>query len=396
MTPRLQLKKNESRRLRAGHLWVFSNEVDTRLTPLEQFEPGQSVEVVDDKGKFMGHAYVNPHSLICARLVSRDPKHPLDASLLVHRLNVALSLRQRLFADPYYRLVYGESDGLPGLVIDRFGDVVSVQITTAGMEQRKEEIVAALEKVLKPATIILRNDSSIRSLEGLPSYVETAVGTAPEFLDVIENGCRYQADALSGQKTGWFYDHRLNRQRASHYAKGLRVLDVFSYLGGWGIPAAVNGASEVTFVDDSARALELVRHNAALNNVADKVNTLAGDAFEILRGLRDERQRFDMIILDPPAFIKRRKDAANGLEAYRRINSLALGLLERDGILVSASCSYHLPREGLHDLLLKTSRHMDRNLVLLEQGHQGPDHPVHPAIPESDYLKSFICRVLPS
>lgn len=396
MPARLQLKKNESRRLRAGHLWIFSNEVDTKITPLEQFEPGQDVEVVDEKGKFMGHAYVNPHSLICARLVSRDPKYSLDASLLVHRLNVALSLRQRLFADPYYRLIYGESDGLPGLVIDRFGDVVSVQITTAGMERRKDDIIAALEKSLKPAAIILRNDGSIRELEGLPSYIETAVGEAPEFLDVIENGCRFQADTLTGQKTGWFYDHRLNRQRASHYAKGLRVLDVFSYLGGWGIPAAVNGAREVVFVDDSARALELVHHNAALNNVADRVSSHAGDAFEILRRLRDERQRFDMIILDPPAFIKRRKDAANGLEAYRRINSLAMALLERDGILVSASCSYHLPREGLHDLLLKSSRHMDRNLVLLEQGHQGPDHPVHPAIQESDYLKSFICRVLPS
>ncbi len=396
MTARLQLKKSESRRLRAGHLWVFSNEVDTKVTPLEQFEPGQDVEVVDEKGKFMGHGYVNPHSLICARLVSRDPKHGLDASLLVHRINVALSLRQRLFADPYYRLVYGESDGLPGLVIDRFGDVVSVQITTAGMERRKDEIIAALEKTLKPTTIILRNDSSIRALEGLPAYVETALGEVPEFLDVVENGCRFQADTLTGQKTGWFYDHRLNRQRASQYAKGMRVLDVFSYLGGWGIPAAVSGAKEVVFVDDSARALELVHHNAALNNVGDKVSTLAGDAFEILRGLRDERQHFDMIILDPPAFIKRRKDAANGLEAYRRINSLAMSLLERDGILVSASCSYHLPREGLHDLLLKSSRHMDRNLVLLEQGHQGPDHPVHPAIQETSYLKSFICRVLPS
>lgn len=390
MTARLQLKKSESRRLRAGHLWVFSNEVDTKVTPLEQFEPGQDVEVVDEKGKFMGHGYVNPHSLICARLVSRDPKHGLDASLLVHRINVALSLRQRLFADPYYRLVYGESDGLPGLVIDRFGDVVSVQITTAGMERRKDEIIAALEKTLKPTTIILRNDSSIRALEGLPAYVETALGEVPEFLDVVENGCRFQADTLTGQKTGWFYDHRLNRQRASQYAKGMRVLDVFSYLGGWGIPAAVSGAKEVVFVDDSARALELVHHNAALNNVGDKVSTLAGDAFEILRGLRDERQHFDMIILDPPAFIKRRKDAANGLEAYRRINSLAMSLLERDGILVSASCSYHLPREGLHDLLLKSSRHMDRNLVLLEQGHQGPDHPVHPAIQETRDRKSVV------
>ncbi len=396
MPAQLQLKKNESRRIRAGHLWIFSNEVDTRRTPLDQFESGQTIEVVDDKEKFLGHGYVNPHSLICARIVSRDRKHPLDRSLLLHRLNVALSLRERLFEQPYYRLVYGESDGLPGLVVDRFDEVLSVQITTAGLEALKTDIVSALEKVLKPKAIILRNDSAIRQLEGLPVYTEVVLGNEPDFLDIYENGCHYQARALSGQKTGWFYDHRLNRQRASHYAKGKRVLDVFSYLGAWGIPAAMRGADHVTFIDDSADALEGVKHNAALNEVEDNIDTLAGDAFDILKGMREERQHYDVIVLDPPAFIKRRKDASKGLDAYRRINQLAMQLLSKDGILVSASCSYHLEYKRLREILLKTSRHLDRNLVLLEQGHQGPDHPVHPAIPETEYLKTFFCRVTPS
>ena len=392
----LRLRKNEERRLRAGHLWVFSNEVDTKAIPLDQFSPGDQVQVTDYKGKFLGNAYINPHSLICARLVSRDKKYCLDQSLLTHRFKVALSLRERLFAEPYYRLVFGESDALPGLVVDRFDDVLSVQITTAGMEVQKEAIIAALEKVLKPNCIILRNDSSVRELEGLPSYVETVLGETPEFLEINENGCRFQAPAMSGQKTGWFFDHRLNRERATHYVKGLRVLDVFSYMGAWGIPAAVNGASEVFCIDASATALDQLEANAALNNVADKVTTIEGDAFAALKALREEKQRFDVILLDPPAFIKRRKDVKQGLEAYRRINQLAMQLLSRDGLLVSASCSHHLERKRLQEILLKTSRHLDRNLVLLEQGHQGPDHPIHPAIPETDYLKAFFCRVTPS
>lgn len=392
----LRLRKNEERRLRAGHLWVFSNEVDTKLTPLDQFSPGDLVQVADYKGKFIGNGYINPHSLICARLVSRDRKYQLDQSLLTHRFKVALSLRERLFPDPFYRLVFGESDALPGLVVDRFDDVLSVQITTAGMEVHKDQIITALDKVIRPRVIILRNDSSVRELEGLPSYVETALGEAPEQIEIIENGCNFKAPALSGQKTGWFYDHRLNRERASHYVKDLRVLDVFSYMGAWGIPAAVNGAKEVFCIDASAMALDHLEANAALNNVADKVTTVKGDAFETLKALREDKQRFDVILLDPPAFIKRRKDAKQGLEAYRRINQLAMQLLSRDGLLVSASCSYHLERSRLQEILLKTSRHLDRNLVLLEQGHQGPDHPVHPAIPETDYLKAFFCRVTPS
>ena len=392
----LRLRKNEERRLRAGHLWVFSNEVDTKATPLDQFNPGEQVQVIDSTGKFIGNAYINPHSLICARLVSRDKKHFLDQSLLTHRFKLALSLRERLFPDPYYRLIFGESDALPGLVVDRFGDVLSVQITSAGMETHKEAIIAALDKVLKPRSIIMRNDSSVRKLEGLPSYIETVLGEVPDMIDIIENGCHFQAPALSGQKTGWFYDHRLNRERARHYVKGLRVLDVFSYMGAWGIPAAVSGASEVFFIDASATALDQVEANAALNNVANKVTTIEGDAFAALKALREDKQRFDVILLDPPAFIKRRKDVKSGLEAYRRINLLAMQLLSRDGILVSASCSHHLERGRLQDILLKNSRHLDRSLVLLEQGHQGPDHPIHPAIPETDYLKAFFCRVTPS
>lgn len=392
----LRLKKHEDRRLHAGHTWVFSNEVDTQATPLDGFEPGEACVIEESSGKVLGTGYVNPHTLISARLVSRDPQIVLDQSLLVHRLNIALGLRERLFERPYYRLVFGDSDGLPGLVVDRFGDQLVTQITTAGMERRKAEVLAALEKVLKPRAILLRNDSSMRAMENLPSYVEAALGEMPEWMEVEENGLRFEAPPVQGQKTGWFYDHRPNRARLASYVKGRRVLDVFSYLGAWGVQAAAAGAESVMCVDSSALALEGVARNAARNDVSARVQTRQGDAFDVLRELRAAREKFDVVVLDPPALIKRRKDIKEGTEAYRRLNQMAMQVLAKDGILVSCSCSYHLGRDTLQELLLKNSRHLDRFLQLVEEGHQGPDHPVHPAIPETAYLKAFFTRVLPN
>jgi 23S rRNA (cytosine1962-C5)-methyltransferase len=394
--PQITLKKNEARRLRAGHLWVFSNEVDSRRTDLKSLVPGEAVEIVDEHGKFVGNGYANPHSLIYARLVSRDPKYQLDKSLIVHRLNIALSLRERLFSQPCYRLVHGEGDGLPGLVVDRFGEVLVVQLTTAGMERIREEILEALEKVIRPAAIVLRNDGGLRRLEGLEDYVEVVRGSLPERLTIEENGTRFLVDPLGGQKTGWFYDHRMNRRRMQDYVGGKRVLDVFSYVGAWGVQAAMAGALDVMCVDSSAAALDQAYENAALNGVEERLAMLEGDAFEAVKALREARERFDVVILDPPAFIKRKKDAAKGLEAYERINRMAMQLLDKDGILISASCSYHLHRDKLPELMLKGARHLDREMQLLEEGHQGPDHPVHPAIPETRYIKCFTARVLPA
>ncbi len=392
----LRLKKNEERRLRAGHQWVYSNEVDTDKTPLSAFQPGQPVEVRDNRDAVIGTGYVNPHSLICARLVSRDPAHPFGASLLVHRLNVALALREMLYDKPYYRLVYGDSDGLPGLIVDRYDTVLVVQITTAGMEIMKDEVIAALDKVIKPTAVLLRNDSSARDMEGLSNYVTTVSGTVPERVALVENGVHFEAPLLTGQKTGWFYDQRDNRARIARYARGKRVLDVFSYLGGFGIQAAVAGAESVLCVDSSATALEGVQINTALNQFQASVETLQGDAFEALKQLREQREHFDIVIVDPPAFIKRKKDMKEGVQAYRRINQMAMQVLAKDGILMSCSCSFHMTRESLLEQMLGASRHIDRSLQILEQGHQGPDHPVHPAISETDYLKAFIGRVLPA
>ena len=391
----LRLKKNEERRIRAGHVWVYSNEVDNSATPLKAFTPGQAVQIQTHSGKSLGNGYVNPVSLICARLVSRDPAYVLDRSLIVHRLKVALSLRERLFDRPFYRLVYGESDQLPGLVIDRYGDVCVVQLTTAGMEAAREQVLEALDKVIHPRGVVLRGDSTIRKFEGLESYSET-LGEVPEYVTVKEAGLGFEVSLQQGQKTGWFYDQRMNRIRLRAYSKEQRVLDVFSYVGGWGLQAAAGGASEVFCVDASETALDRVHASAEANGFGDTVASIQGDAFEVLAQLRADQERFDVVVLDPPAFIKRRKDTKAGEQAYHRINQLGMQVLKKDGILVSASCSHHLSEEQFQKILLQSSRHLDRSLQVLERGHQGPDHPVHPAIPETAYLKAMFCRVLPS
>lgn len=392
----LRLKKNEHRRLRGGHLWVFSNQVDTAQTPLSDFAAGDLVRVEASNGRALGTGYVNPRTLICARLVSRDPAVALSRSLLVHRLNVALALRARLYGEPYYRLVYGEGDALPGLIVDRYGDTLVVQITTAGMERQRELIVDALVKVLSPRTIVLRNDARVRELEGLECYVERVLGEAPEPVEIREGAALFRVPVGEGQKTGWYYDQRDNRLRLQPLVRGMRVLDVFSYVGAWGVQAAAAGAEEVICVDSSAAALSLARANGQASGVAERVRTRQGDAFEVLAAMRAERERFDVVVVDPPAFIKRRKDYKEGAIAYRRLNQMAMQLLQRDGVLVSASCSYHLAREALTDILLQSARHLDRSLQVLYHGSQGPDHPVNPAIPETAYLKAIFARVLPA
>ena len=394
--PALRLKPNADRRLRAGHLWVYSNEIDVAATPLNAFQAGDQAVLEAAGGKPLGIVALSPNNLICARLLSRDVRHVLDKSLLVHRLNVALSLRERLFDKPFYRLVYGDSDLLPGLVVDRFGDHLVVQLASATMERSKDAVIEALVQVLKPRGILFKNDSSARDAEGLERYVDTAFGVVPEWVDLEENGVKFQAPVLEGQKTGWFYDHRMNRARLAPYVQGKRVLDLFSYIGGWGVQAAAFGASEVFCVDASGFALDGVERNATLNGVAEKVTCVEGDVFAALKELKAAEERFDVIVADPPAFIKRKKDIKNGEAAYRRLNETAMRMLSKDGILVSASCSMHLEEDHLQNILLTSARHLDRNIQLLERGAQGPDHPVHPAIAETRYIKSLTVRLLPN
>jgi 23S rRNA (cytosine1962-C5)-methyltransferase len=392
----LKLNSGAERRLRGGHLWIYSNEVDNRATPLKGFAPGEQVVVETDKGKPLGIAYVNPNTLICGRIVSRDLKYTLDRSLIIHRLKIALSLRESCFSDDCYRLVFGDSDGLPGLVIDRFYDVFVVQISTAGMEAVLNDIVEALNKVFTPKAILLRNDGKMRDMEGLETYTEIVQGDIPDLCPLMENSVSLVAPLQKGQKTGWFYDHRNNRAQMQRHVDGKRVLDLFSYVGGWGAQALAAGASQAICVDASHFALEVAAENARINNASDRFEGFHGDAFDICKSLIADKEKFDVVVLDPPAFIQKKKDIRNGERAYARMNNFAMRLLKKDGILVSASCSMHLERQRLVEIIRSNSRELDRNAQIFDQGHQGADHPVHPAIPETDYLKSFFVRLLPA
>ncbi|WP_420588989.1 class I SAM-dependent rRNA methyltransferase [Bacterioplanoides sp.] len=397
MLASLRLKNKAERRLKGGHLWVYSNEVDTQQTPLKGLQPGQEVVIEAANGKALGRAIVSPEQLICARLISRDSKQQLDGSLIVHRLKVALSSRELWYPHQCYRWVYGDSDGLPGLVIDRFGAVVVVQISNMAMELRRQEIIDAVMKVAKPDTIVLKNDGKLRAVEGLEEYVEIVHGELEDnCAPLIENDTNFMAPVIHGQKTGWFYDHRENRAVLNRLVNGKRVLDVFSYVGGWGVQAANHGASEVHCIDASGQALDWVEQNAALNGVEEKLHCWEGDAFQAMKQLKDSGEKFDVVVVDPPAFIPRRKDIKAGEQAYRRLNQLAMRLLNKDGLLVAGSCSMHLGDDRLPDMLRILGRELDREVMIQHIGSQGADHPVLPAIAETRYLKAVFARVLPT
>ncbi|RMG27610.1 MAG: class I SAM-dependent rRNA methyltransferase [Gammaproteobacteria bacterium] len=390
--PTLRLRPREDRRLRAGHPWIYSNEVDTRATPLKAFAPGELAVVVDARGRALGLAYVNPRTLIAARLLTRRTDTPIDRRFFVQRLTRALRLRDLCLGRPYYRWVHAEADDLPGLVVDRYGEYLVLQVNTAGMERLRPQLLAALEEVLPARGLVLRNDGAARALEGLPGELEVR-GTVPERVLLEEDGAVFETSLFRGQKTGWFYDQADNRRRLARYVHGRRVLDLFGYAGAWSIQALRRGAREALCVDSSATALELARANAERNGVADRLVVHEGDAFATLRALEAAGERFDLVIADPPAFIPRRKDLATGTAAYVRLNRLALRLVADPGFLVTCSCSHHLSLEAFRQVVRRAASQAGRRVRLLETGHQGPDHPVHPALPESDYLKCLYLHV---
>ena len=396
MTNVLKLNKGAERRIRAGHHWVYSNEIDNSFAPLKEVQPGSVINIVDAQGKNLGSFMVNPNALICGRLVSRKADRQLSSSLLKNRLKQALAIREQCFDQPCYRWVFGDSDGLSGLVIDRFFDILTVQVSTAGMEAQLDVILEHVIRLVQPKGVLLKNDGKMRAVEGLDSYVRVAYGEVPDLVELVENGTKFLAPLMTGQKTGWFYDHRPNRALAASYAKGKTVLDVFSYLGGWGLTAANAGAEQVTCVDASALALEGVLESAALNNLQGKVETAHGDAFEVLAQFQKEKRRFDIVIVDPPAFITRRKDIAAGERAYQKLNDAAMKLVSHGGILVSASCSMHLESDRLRDMIRASAIKLERHAMILSEGYQGADHPVLPAVPETRYIKSIFAQISPS
>jgi 23S rRNA (cytosine1962-C5)-methyltransferase len=385
--PVIRLRPKEGRRLRAGAPWVFSNEIQMDAAA-RALAPGALVRLADSGGALFGTGYFNPQSLIAVRLLGRA-EEGIGADFFAGHLRRALALRESLFGKPFYRLVHAEGDRLPGLVVDRFADTLVLQVTTAGMERLTDDVLAALEKLLAPATVILRNDAPSRALEGLASEVKTVKGSA-EVLRLEENGAAYFADPASGHKSGWYYDQRDNRFFMAALAKGKRVLDAYCYTGGFAVLAARQGARESTGIDSSAPALALAQRAAAENGVTGTCRFTKTDVFQELERLGGARERFDIVIADPPPFVRARKDLETGAKAYRKLARLAAGVTAPGGFLFLASCSHNIPRERFALECAAGIARAGRNGAVIRDTGAGPDHPVHPALPETAYLKALV------
>ena len=386
---RLTLRRGHDRRVRGGHPWIFSNEIAALDGPAD---PGAAVEIVAADGQRLGTGYYNPHSLIAARILSPHQENIDAAEFFLARLKKALEYRTALCgAVDTLRLVHGEGDGLPGLVVDRYGDVLSVQLLTAGIDRRRGMLVKALCELLAPRAIVARNDSAARELEGLPRSVEMLYGEPPGPVPATVNGLHFAVDVTAGQKTGLFLDQRENCRRLDGLVAGREVLDLFCYAGAWSLHAAQYGASSVTGVDVSAAATERARENACLNGHEERCRFVTEDVFDFLREQRG--RRFGTVILDPPAFIKSRRHLDEGKKGYLTVNRRALEMVAPGGLLITCSCSHHLDRQDFLALIAQAARQARRSVRLVEMRGQAADHPILPACPETDYLKGCILFV---
>ena len=389
--PLIRLNPGADRRIKAGHPWAFSNEI--AMTPAARaIPPGSAVRLEGDDGARQGAWHFNPHSLIAARRLDPDPAAPLDAGWFRARLAACLALRERLFDAPHYRLVHAEADGLPGLVVDRYGDALAVQANTAGMDRASPEILAALRDLLNPRVVVARNDSGVRRLEGLEETVTLLQGEDGK-AEVREAGLTFRVDLLGGQKTGWFFDQRENRARVAALASGASVLDAFCHTGGFGLRCAAAGATRVVLLDSSGHALALAGESAAENGLADRVQPRRGEALEALERMAAAGERHDIVIADPPAFAKARKDQPAALRGYARLARLAAALVAPGGFLFIASCSHHVAPGEFAEAAIHGIGRARREGRILFQGGAGPDHPVHPLLPESAYLKAMLFQL---
>jgi 23S rRNA (cytosine1962-C5)-methyltransferase len=388
----IRLARGEDRRIKSGHPWVFSNEIHEIRG---EREPGVAAEICDAGGSYLGTGYYNPRSLIAARLLTREREDIDDPSFYRQRFETALALRRTLYPGMQtFRVVHGEGDFLPGLVVDKYGEYLTVQFLSCGMERRREIIIAVLHDLFTPKGIAGRNDVAVRALEGLEERVELLDGEIPPVVEVEEHGLRFRVDLLSGQKTGHFLDQKENHLLLQGIAAGKEVLDCFSYSGSWGVHAATFGASRVTCIDISQRAVALARENAALNGLSGVVTCEEADAFDRLRSLKGEGQRFDIVVLDPPAFVKSRKVLKEAEKGYLTINRRAMELLRPGGHLITCSCSYHMGRELFRDVLTRAAQQAGRTMRLVTSRSQAPDHPVLLPVPETEYLKCVMLQAV--
>ena len=373
-----------TKRLLGGHLWVFSNEI---YEDLKQYSPGSLVEVYDMHEVFLGIGYINPQSLISIRLLTRE-KEEITREFIQRRICDAAKLRERLLGKrDAYRLVYSEGDYLPGLIVDKYANCLVLQFLTAGMEGFKDTIIEILEELIKPEIMVLRNESRVRTLEGLPLYKEVIKGDLQRLPVMQEDGILFEIDPYEGQKTGFFLDQRDNRTSLKKYVRGGKGLDLFSYLGAWSMHLASAGA-EVIGVDASERAVTQAQRTAEMNGLSERVSFVKDDVFSFLQqALGSNEKKYDFIVLDPPAFVKSSSKIKEAVKAYRELNEMSLRLIKPKGILATSSCSYHLSKEMFTDMLHTAARNAKRSLRLIEMRSQSPDHPVLLSMPETEYLK---------
>lgn len=392
VTERVRLLTGRDKRALAGHPWIYSNEIQMDETA-KRMAPGTLVRVERGDGQAIGRAMFNPHALIAARLLTRDPDQAIDSDFLAGRLKRALALRERLYPGGAYRLIHAEADGLPGLIVDRYGDVLAVQINTAGMDRLTEPLVAALIRVLSPRAIVLRNDSPARTLEGLALETRIVHGALNGPVEFNENNLVFRADPRGGQKTGWFFDQRDNRALAARHAAGRAVLDLYCYGGGFALAAAAAGATSVLAVDSSAPALALAGEAAQRNGLGPLVTTRRAEVFSELVRLGQANERFGLVIADPPAFVKSKKDLAAGARAYRKLARLACGVTQEGGVLFIASCSHNIDVPLFAEQVRRGLTDAGRTGRILATVGAAADHPVHPHLPESAYLKGQILEL---
>lgn len=385
--PVVKLQPGRNKRVEGGHPWVYSNEVAMDAAA-KALIPGALVRLEAASGKALGVATFNPHTLVAGRILDRDSGRVIGREFFAERLETALALRRRLYPEPFYRLAHAEADGLPGLVIDRFGDVLACQINTAGMARLEDEFIAACKSVLKPEAVIFRNDSSARKLEGLAEEVRVVAGALAGPVELRENGARFFADVLAGQKTGWFYDQRENRRFIASLAKDASLLDLYCFGGGFAVAAALAGAKAVSAIDRSEPALTLARSSAEANGVASRCTFSRAEAFAELERLAGEGARFDIVVADPPAFVKSKKDLGAGLKGYRKLARLASSVVARSGLLFIASCSHNVDEASFAESVRRGVADAGRSGRILLSSGAAPDHPVHPFLPESAYLKA--------
>lgn len=391
--PTLRLQPGEDRRIRAGHPWVFANEL--KLDDAGRALPaGSIVRLAGADGRLLGVGTFNRHSLIAVRLFTPDPEARLDRDFLAGRLAAARDLRARLGLGVHHRLVHAEGDRLPGFVIDRYGDTAVVQANTAGAEALTPALLDALEAVIAPQAIVLRNDAAVRGLEGLGSEVRLARGTLPEAIAAEEGGLKFPVDPLGGQKTGFFFDLGPARSEIARLAAGgARMLDVYCHTGAFGLRAAAAGAAEVTFVDRSDHAVTLAEAGAQANGVAGRCRFVREDGFAALERLGHEGQRFDVVVTDPPSFVKSKKELKSGARGYRKLVRLAAPLVAPGGFYFVASCSHNVSAELFAEEVRAGLSAAGRNGRVILAGGAGPDHPVHPHLPESAYIKYQVLQL---